>query len=72
MAETVDWEADTESVPNVTVALLAITVPSVASVAVNLTVSAAGSVAVKVTTPEASVHRGRRGGDDHAPRCPRE
>ncbi len=55
---TVDWEAETLSVPKVTEAVLAITVVSVVSVAVNVTVSAAVSVAVKVTTPEAFVTLG--------------
>ena len=55
---TVDCEAETVSVPNVTEAVFAITVLSVVSVAVKVTVSAAGSVAVNVTTPEAFVTLG--------------
>ena len=54
-AVTVDWDAETVSVPKVTEAMLVITVLVVVSFAVKVTVSSAASVAVKVATPEASV-----------------
>jgi len=57
-AVTVDWVAETVRVPNVTVAVLEITVLDVVSVAVKVTVSAVESVAVKVAVPDALVTLG--------------
>src|SRR5262249_29056616 len=57
-AVAVDCDAETESVPKVTLAVLAIVMLSVASVAVKVTVSATVSVAVKVATPDPLVVTG--------------
>ena len=66
-AVTVDWAAETVSVPKVAEAVFVITVLVVVSFAVNVTVSSAASVAVNVATPEASVAFGVVGYDHGAP-----
>src|ERR1700733_10079194 len=57
-AVTVDADGETASVPNVTVAVLAMTVLAVVSVAVKVTPSVVMSVAVNMTIPCALVTLG--------------